>query len=62
MPAGCRVCNVFEHETGISEYVLAAMLHFTIDLAGRSERFRSGDWADSPRLGAPFRPEACDAR
>ncbi|MCC2663652.1 MAG: hypothetical protein K0S35_1574 [Geminicoccaceae bacterium] len=57
VPQGCRVCNVFEHEIGISEYVLAAMLHFTVGLAGRDQRFRAGSWADSPRLAAPFRPE-----
>jgi phosphoglycerate dehydrogenase-like enzyme len=57
VPDGCRVCNVFEHEIGISEYVMAAMLHDVVDLAGRSARFKAGSWADSPRVGAPFRPE-----
>jgi phosphoglycerate dehydrogenase-like enzyme len=57
VPRGCPVCNVFEHEIGISEYVMAAMLHFTIELGPKSERFKGGSWADSPRLGAPFRPE-----
>jgi phosphoglycerate dehydrogenase-like enzyme len=57
VPEGCPVCNTFEHEIGISEYVLAAMLHGTVGLAGRDARFRSGSWADSPRLSAPFRPE-----
>ncbi len=60
VPAGCRVCNVFEHEIGISEYVLAAMLHFVVDLPARSARFRAGSWADSPRLSAPFRRELAD--
>jgi phosphoglycerate dehydrogenase-like enzyme len=57
VPEGCPVCNTFEHEIGISEYVLAAMLHWTVGLAGRDARFRAGSWADSPRLSAPFRPE-----
>jgi phosphoglycerate dehydrogenase-like enzyme len=57
VPPGCPVCNVFEHDIGISEYVMAAMLYFTIGLVSKSERFRAGDWTDSPRLGAPFRPE-----
>ena len=57
VPDGCRVCNVFEHEIGISEYVMAAMLHLTVDLAGKSARFKAGSWADSPRVMAPFRPE-----
>ena len=57
VPDGCRVCNVFEHEIGISEYVMAAMLHDMVDLAGKSARFKAGSWAESPRLAAPFRPE-----
>lgn len=57
VPQGCRVCNVFEHDIGVSEYVMAAMLYFTIGLVSKSERFRSGSWTDSPRVGAPFRPE-----
>jgi phosphoglycerate dehydrogenase-like enzyme len=57
VPDGCRVCNVFEHEIGISEYVMAAMLHDVVDLAGKSARFKAGSWAESPRLAAPFRPE-----
>jgi phosphoglycerate dehydrogenase-like enzyme len=57
VPPCCRVCNVFEHDIGVSEYVVAAMLYFTIGLVSKSERFRSGSWTDSPRVGAPFRPE-----
>ncbi|MGH6942917.1 MAG: 2-hydroxyacid dehydrogenase [Geminicoccaceae bacterium] len=57
LPAGCAVCNAFEHEIGIGEYVLAAMLHWTVDLACRSARFKAGSWADSLHFSAPFRPE-----
>ena len=57
VPAGCPVCNVFEHELGIAEYVLAAMLHFTLDLAARSARFKAGGWAESPLQGGPPRRE-----
>jgi phosphoglycerate dehydrogenase-like enzyme len=57
VPAGVPVCNVFEHELGIAEYVLAAMLHLTIDLAGRDARFKAGSWAESPLQGAPTRRE-----
>ena len=39
VPEGCRVCNVFEHDIGVSEYVMAAMLYFTIGLVSKSERF-----------------------
>ena len=51
VPRGCPVCNVFEHDIGVSEYIMAAMLYFTVGIARKSERFRSGDWTDSPRLG-----------
>ena len=57
VPAGCPVCNVFEHEIGMAEYVLAAMLHWTLDLAARSARFKAGSWAESPLQGAPARRE-----
>jgi phosphoglycerate dehydrogenase-like enzyme len=57
VPPGCPVCNVFEHELGISEYVLAAMLHFTVDLAARSARFKAGSWAESPLQGGTARRE-----
>ncbi len=57
IPKGCRVCNAFEHDIGISEYVMSAMLHFTVDLSRRSERFKQGDWRDTPQLFGSFRPE-----
>lgn len=57
IPEGCRVCNAFEHDIGISEYVMSAILHFTVDLAQRSARFKSGDWSDTPQLFGAFRPE-----
>ncbi|MGI9450567.1 MAG: 2-hydroxyacid dehydrogenase [Geminicoccaceae bacterium] len=57
IPSGCRVCNAFEHDIGISEYVMSAMLHFTVDLERRSARFKAGDWTDTPQLFGAFRPE-----
>lgn len=57
VPPGCPVCNVFEHELGMSEYVLAAMLHLTVDLAARSARFKAGSWADGPISNGPTRRE-----
>ncbi|HZD26128.1 MAG TPA: 2-hydroxyacid dehydrogenase, partial [Alphaproteobacteria bacterium] len=57
VPAGASVCNVYEHEIGIAEYVFAGMLAWTVDLTGRDARFRTGDWGDSPRFGAPPRGE-----
>lgn len=57
VPEGCRVCNAFEHDIGISEYVMSAMLRFTVDLDRRSDRFKAGDWQDTPQLFGDFRPE-----
>ncbi|HEX6143971.1 MAG TPA: 2-hydroxyacid dehydrogenase [Geminicoccaceae bacterium] len=57
VPDGVPVCNAFEHDSGIAEHVLAAILQFAVDLPGRDRRFRSGSWADSPRMGAAGRPE-----
>ena len=33
VPVGCAVCNVYEHEIGISEYVVAAVLEWEIRLS-----------------------------
>lgn len=57
VPDGCMVCNCYEHETGISEFVLAALLHWTVHLGASNARFRAGSWADSPHLIGPFRGE-----
>lgn len=57
VPPECPVCNVYEHGVGVSEYVLAAMLEWTVGLAARSARFKAGSWAESPRLSGPLRPE-----
>lgn len=57
VPAGVPVCNAFEHDTGIAEHVMAAILQVAVDLPGRDRRFRGGSWEDSPRTGAAGRPE-----
>ena len=57
VPAQAAVCNVYEHEIGIAEHLMAGMLEFTMDLRRRHERFRAGDWSESPRLMGPLRPE-----
>ncbi|MDP7164350.1 MAG: 2-hydroxyacid dehydrogenase [Alphaproteobacteria bacterium] len=57
VPEGCAVCNSFEHEIGISEYVMSAILQGIVELPARDAKFRAGDWSDSPRLMGPFRPE-----
>lgn len=55
VPPTAAVCNAFEHEIGIAEYVLAAMLEWTIGLRRLDAEFRQGRWYGSwlcgPRHG-----------
>jgi phosphoglycerate dehydrogenase-like enzyme len=51
VPAGVSVCNCFEHEIGIAEYVLGAMLEWTIDIRGMDRRLRQADWTGSYLCG-----------
>lgn len=46
VPENCAVCNVFEHEIGVAEYALLAMLEWTIRLSQIDQRFRAGSWQD----------------
>ena len=56
VPSGTKVCNVYEHESGVSEYVLLAMLEHCWDLGEADRTFRKGDWGRSSRFGG--RPAA----
>lgn len=44
MPKGVPVCNVFEHESSIAEYVLLAMLEWQIGLRHMDANFRAKGW------------------
>lgn len=44
MPSGVPVCNCFEHETSIAEYVMLAMLEWQIGLRDMDARFRAKGW------------------
>ncbi len=57
LPEGCALCNAYEHDVAIGEYVLGAMLAWTLDLRAKSDRFKAGSWADSPRLSGLSRAE-----
>lgn len=52
IPPAASVCNAFEHEIGIAEYVLAAMLEWQIGIQRMSTRLRAGRWSGS-YLGGP---------
>jgi len=51
IPAGVTVCNVFEHEPGVSEYALLAMLEWCHRLCSADREMRSGIWTRSSRFG-----------
>ncbi len=50
---GCAVCNVYEHEIPIAEYVLAAMLDWQIGLAEMRRGFTPEAWSDLYRNRPP---------
>jgi phosphoglycerate dehydrogenase-like enzyme len=45
LPAGCTLCNVFEHEGAIAEYLVLAMLEWQIGLRRMDAALRQGVWA-----------------
>jgi len=47
VPAQAAVCNVFEHEIGMAEYVLLAMLEREVGMARMHANVARGDWRDS---------------
>jgi len=53
VPTGVRVCNVFEHEPGVSEWTLLAMLEWCHRLGDADRALRRGDWLRSSRFGGP---------
>jgi phosphoglycerate dehydrogenase-like enzyme len=51
IPAGVTLCNVFEHEPGVSEYAMLAMLEWCHRLAPADREMRAGIWTRSSRFG-----------
>jgi phosphoglycerate dehydrogenase-like enzyme len=49
LPPGCTVCNVFEHEVPIAEFVLLAMLQWQIRLDEMRARFSPESWTEAYR-------------
>lgn len=45
--AGIPVCNCFEHESAIAEYILLGMLEWQLGLRKMDERFRAKGWDGS---------------
>lgn len=53
LPAIATVCNVFEHETPIGEFVLASMLEWELRLSDLRRNFSPGTWSDTYRNRVP---------
>jgi phosphoglycerate dehydrogenase-like enzyme len=53
LPSACVVCNVYEHEIPIAEYVLLAMLEWVIRYAEMNAAFRSRSWSENYRSRQP---------
>jgi phosphoglycerate dehydrogenase-like enzyme len=58
VPAATSVCNVYGHDIGIAEYVMAGILEFTIGLRALDRALRQDRWTGShvcgPRHGELF--------
>jgi len=55
--AGVPVANCFEHETGIAEYVMLALLEWQIGLRKMDQRFRKSGWDGLYPGGGTFHHE-----
>lgn len=53
VPERAAVCNVYEHEIGISEYLLLAMLEWEIRLGAQNAALHQGRWVDGFALDRP---------
>lgn len=51
IPSHIPVCNVYEHEAGVAEFVLLAMLEHGWSLTDAEATFRAGSWRRSSRFG-----------
>jgi phosphoglycerate dehydrogenase-like enzyme len=49
LPLGCVMCNVFEHEVPIAEYILMAILMHATGVRSIENAFREGRWEGSAR-------------
>jgi phosphoglycerate dehydrogenase-like enzyme len=48
LPPGCVLCNVYEHEDAIGEWVLMGMLALTRNLLPYDRALRRGEWLQPP--------------
>jgi phosphoglycerate dehydrogenase-like enzyme len=55
VPIKAAVCNVYEHEVGIAEYVMASMLQWVVGIPSMDAALRRGDWTGSHISGPRHR-------
>lgn len=53
VPETAAVCNVYEHEIGIAEYLVCAMLMWVTGIQTMDRNLRRDDWSDSLYAGGP---------
>ena len=55
LPSSASLCNVFEHEPGVAEFALLAMLEWCHRLGTADAAVRNGDWSGSTGCTTPWR-------
>ena len=58
LPPGCVVCNAFEHEIPIAEYIMLAILDWQIGYCHIAQDFKAGSWRYLGPANGPFHQEA----
>ncbi len=58
LPSGCTVCNVFGHELGIAEYVMWAILDWSVDYRNIPSFLSTGTWTVDEWISMPNHCEA----
>lgn len=58
LPPDCALCNTFEHEIPIAEYVMLGILEWEIGLRRIDPDFRAGNWTYCMPSQGPFHGEA----
>ena len=58
LPTDCIVCNAYEHEIPIAEYVMLAILEWQFRLHEIDSDFRSGSWRYCMPVKGPYHGEA----
>lgn len=61
IPPGCEVCNVYEHEASVAEYVFSALAAFERRrwLEPAAAALKEGEWRFFDRIGGEARPSLC---